>query len=475
MVFKSNLYVIALGLVVLGGCNRPPSAPTFGAGSSQYSGSGDATASNADSNNTPDASGDGSDAASSTMQTSSDGNSSMNSQQDAAAQAAAEKAAADKAAADKAAADAAAAAAEAAKPITPCSSIDWNKLSKPEDIRCLGSKEKVFSSIPDFVKPYWSFVKSSRSAQSSSLDKPRVLVFSPELTFIIGGATDDSARNDLEIAVFNYDTEAWDFAGIDFSTNPPKMERDLCKTCHSKEARPIWERYGGWPNVVSASHDGLTQDEANFLNKARQGQGPAITKSLKYQGSYKAKDVIFPAENAAQNESNEMIGDIQGIQAGRSLAAKLMKDTKLSDDDRKAAMKELVCGNYGEGATIQKMSQLGYPIADYLFHGIAGVDKGGAFPVNPYLGRREERQYVGMFLLYKMMQKDSSLKDKLPEVNSYFTNPLFGIVSRSSVGDRLKARDEAKGNITDWNYHLYEPYLKTTDTNGDVCSKIRSL
>ncbi len=440
-----------LGLVLAAGCSNPPAAPALKDSSSRYSG--DASSDGSQSSDTASESGHqvcgvtyscppGDNSAQTTTQQT------TTSQQTAT---------------------------DANKPVTPCDSIDWNKLSKPEDINCLGSKEKVFANIPDFVKPYWSLVKSSRSAQSSTLDKPRVLVFSPELSFIIGGATDDNARNDLEIAVFNYDTEAWDFAGIDFSTNPPKVERDLCKTCHSSEPRPIWERYGDWPNIVSASHDGLSQAEVDLLAKFRNGQGPSLTKSLKYRGEYKVGDVIFPDDGGLQNESNEMLDDIQGIQAGRSLAAKIMKDDKVSADDRKEAMKQLLCGNYGEGASIPQMTKIGYPIADYLFHGINGKDRGGAFPVNPYLGTREERQYVGIWLAYKMMQQDASLKAKMPEVSSYLSSSIFSLFTGSSVGDRVKARNALGKNMASWNADFLEKFLGDVNEKTDVCKRIMSL
>jgi hypothetical protein len=70
---------------------------------------------------------------------------------------------------------------------------------------------------------------------------------------------------------------------------------------------------------------------------------------------------------------------------------------------------------------------------------------------------------------------DTNLKKALPEINAYFTDPLFGYVANTSVGERMVVRKATDRGLFNWIYDIFEPYIVTTYGNSVTCEKIKNL
>ncbi len=243
-----------------------------------------------------------------------------------------------------------------------CKTFKWESIQKPEDALCFKSIPEAVASLPDTVKPFWTLMKNSRSAQISSLENPRIIMSAPDGSFLMGTSTDPKARKDLELAVFDYEKAEWQFAGIDFSTTPPTVEKELCKSCHGNEPHPIWTRYGGWTGAFAANNT-LTADESAFLKKVVAGGSdvPELLKLLSYRGasSYDTGRRLAPNTKSYGGEENAQVLNYVTMQkAAQITVAKIMRDATIKMEDMLAMSAEISCGT-NSGA----MKKFGYSIA----------------------------------------------------------------------------------------------------------------
>ena len=354
-------------------------------------------------------------------------------------------------------------------PNPPCRSIDWQKVTKPEDVFCLGSVDAVFSSFPEWVSPYFIFLKESRSKQKATLAQPRAVVLSPDGSFMIAASAHPGSEGDLEVAVYDYALERWDFAGINFTVTPPKVERDSCKACHGTEMHPIWTGYDNWPQAF-ANRDQLTKEEADFLQKAASGSSdtPPLLKHLKYQDAsyYREGGDMRPASRHLENVNNQILNFTMVSKMGRSLTARILKDPLVTKSDIFSVIQETLCRT--GGGTLER---IGYPQSKYIFFGIEGKDT----DTNPWTGFVHSSFHLGAQLLQKMLERDADLRAKLPEAVAIFNEPIYRFSTSSGPAEYLATRDLVNNGWYEFDFVWLQKPMALFRNGGNSCTILEGL
>lgn len=131
--------------------------------------------------------------------------------------------------------------------------------------------EDVLSSLPSEMRKRYSLVYESRSLQSASLEKPRVILRSEDNQFFLAFSSSDSIARagDQTFECFeNYGPNQITFARIDLSnTQKLQIERNpkQCAFCHDSgnAAHGIIEGYPHWAGFYGSSHNGRAYGEGS--------------------------------------------------------------------------------------------------------------------------------------------------------------------------------------------------------------------
>lgn len=363
-------------------------------------------------------------------------------------------------------------------PLKLCTSVDYSKVTKPEDFACLGSAEGVFKTFPEWLQPYFALMHSSRSPQQASLSNPRVLVASPDGSFIFAASTFPNAGSEIEIAVYDYISEQWNFAGIDFTTNPPKIEKELCKNCHGEGLRTIWGSYRAWDGAYGHPVLDEKPEQIRMLEtfRVKGATVPPLLKYLKYKPSYSGTDAQFNAASGyTETETNEMFGIMMAIKASRSLAAKILKPGAVTSSQLKDILVETLCTTFQtDRGTVASLNAANFPVEKHLFHGIES-DNGRREAMA--LGFQSEIFFFGLILLEKAMNIDPKLKAALPEVAKLFAIPRYAFaISSNGVNDFLNRAARGDGNWVTTRDEVRGPGAQffPRDGNSSSCSILKN-
>jgi hypothetical protein len=179
------------------------------------------------------------------------------------------------------------------------------------DIRqnSINSIQGLLAALPDHMKKNFSLVEVTRTPGRSSLELPRIVYFGSDARFMMNASTDpaDPDYNRLDVSYMNKFTGAWEFAQLDFTTNPMTLRRDPvdCRQCHGTPARPFWGSYLIWPGVFGddplpgAQPEKLTPRHAQRFRELKNGGGnPERFALLTWANSYNDNSAQFIPNHA---------------------------------------------------------------------------------------------------------------------------------------------------------------------------------
>ena len=301
--------------------------------------------------------------------------------------------------------------------------VDWNSVVEAEDFACFQSVQEVFANIPDKARPYWMLVHESESNQRASLEYPRIIVNAPTGKFIVTAETTPGASN-IEVAIFNFDKNTWDFAGITFEKNGQrKVETELCKGCHGDRTRPIWRGYKNWGGVFG-NEDDIKANEIELLKKFRSGQGSDLYKHLIFARGYNQGNSLRVNVNYRELGNNQIMNLFLARNSGRLLAAEIMANPEISNSQRIEISHTLVCEDQYSGRIVDVLNSYGYDYYSYLsFHKVST----GA-PKRFWVGHQFAHFFAGILLLDAMLSEFPELGNKLPSLQAELEDPLFDVL-----------------------------------------------
>ncbi len=288
-------------------------------------------------------------------------------------------------------------------------SFDWDTFTKASDLACFESREELLQNIPDRVRPNWMMMHGSRSNQFASMENPRVILLAPTGKFILSVETLEDSDS-VEVAVFDYEENSWDFAGLSFQGDAPaQVEREVCKVCHTDNVRPIWTGYASWPGTVG-DRDDIQAEELELLNRAKADGLHPVYKHLVFRNSYPLNGVLRPRVSYGENGNNQLLNFMVAKNAGMTLAAEVMGNEELALQDRLHIAYELACReNYS--SIRQTLSQYGYDYHDFF-----GFHKMGDNRQRMWIGFNHIDFPAGILLLDALSKDQPQLQELMPEL-----------------------------------------------------------
>lgn len=153
--------------------------------------------------------------------------------------------------------------------------------------------------LPSHFRKNFALVKETGTGGLASLEHPRMVMFGADARFMLNVASHPADRDyeRLDMVYLDDASGAWEFAQLDFNTNPPSLNEDdaACQQCHGTPARPLWGEYLIWPGVIGddpapgPQAETLLPADARRLNELRDGSGnPARFNALIYDDNYVA-------------------------------------------------------------------------------------------------------------------------------------------------------------------------------------------
>ena len=138
----------------------------------------------------------------------------------------------------------------------------------------LDAIEQVLPLLPLSYRSRYTLLFDSRSLHGSSFERPRVLLYGDDASFIVSfnGEPSQAAFRGLETMEFDRERKVFNYREILFpaapgqpvmisEANPPK-----CLKCHTSPARPIWDSFPSWPGAYGEKYRAqLTTAEAAGL------------------------------------------------------------------------------------------------------------------------------------------------------------------------------------------------------------------
>lgn len=118
--------------------------------------------------------------------------------------------------------------------------------------------DRAVELLPEEMKSFWVLVYKSRSRHSgANATEPRVLLSTPDSTFIVSvaGGPDQVNANAVEVVQFRTDTKQFEFREILLTPGGPRPYQvstanpGMCHRCHGVPARPLWDGHDLVPGV----------------------------------------------------------------------------------------------------------------------------------------------------------------------------------------------------------------------------------
>lgn len=117
--------------------------------------------------------------------------------------------------------------------------------------------------LPEDVRAFRTYIKSSLSLQEASIKNPRALVGSSDGGFFLtfNGHENQKGFNEIEFLALdsNSNPTAWVAGSIKSTNGRLEIVKNprKCQSCHGNPVRPIWGKYPLWPNAFGSIDDWL--------------------------------------------------------------------------------------------------------------------------------------------------------------------------------------------------------------------------
>lgn len=302
----------------------------------------------------------------------------------------------------------------AVKATPPKCEINWDEFNSAQDLGCFESRSQLLEQIPDKVRGNWVMMHTTRSNQrSATIDTPRVILMAPNGKFILGLET-ISGSQEVEIAVFDFNKNTWDFAAIDY--NSQRIESKLCKTCHTENPRPIWTGYANWPGAIG-DRDDITEQDLKLLNAAKDDNTSEVYKHLRFKKNYAKGGGLGPSVSYGENGSNQIMNFFLAKNAGRALTLQVMQNPKISAQKKLEIAYTIACSEDYQG--IQDiLTEYGYAYQDFF-----GFHKNGDKETRMWIGFNPVDFPAGILLLDALLKEDEQLAKRFPELAQALRDP----------------------------------------------------
>lgn len=116
--------------------------------------------------------------------------------------------------------------------------------------------EEFIAALPQSIRQNYVLMYDSKSLQSASFQRPRVILRSPlsevMLTFTDPQGSTNEHDSNVELMYWDKDKKAFEMQEITFTSEGHKLSKvnpESCIKCHGKDPRPNWEPYSTWPGV----------------------------------------------------------------------------------------------------------------------------------------------------------------------------------------------------------------------------------
>lgn len=140
----------------------------------------------------------------------------------------------------------------------------------------LRTVESVIAILPESHLKNYTLMHTSASAQGSSYQNPRAILYGEDARLIVAfnGESSQAAYQDLELIQFRDDSKQFEFRRIRFPEGSSRGEAFVafsepnpkqCLHCHRAEPRPVWEPYLVWPGAYGGEDDSLFRGFINHL------------------------------------------------------------------------------------------------------------------------------------------------------------------------------------------------------------------
>lgn len=242
-----------------------------------------------------------------------------------------------------------------------------------EDVQSLVQTEKIQSveallpRLPESLRSNFTMVHTSKSAQGSSPEAPRVLMFTADAKLILSFNGDPAHRgySRVEMIQFRDNSKEFEFRTIDFkdpnnvvvSAKNPKS----CLACHGNSPRPIWESYPHWTGVYGEDDDQLSDQEKIWYDNFRKtSQTHSRYKNLIFNATSENYPFMPKYYERAFHKfrPNNRLGKLL-IRLNSNRVSELFKDSPFLKTYANTAMVQLLpCDLSKKEAFIEKLDQL---------------------------------------------------------------------------------------------------------------------
>jgi hypothetical protein len=139
--------------------------------------------------------------------------------------------------------------------------LNENSFTKEDLFKSLEGKkieniEQFIASLPETIRKNYVIIYESKSLQSASFQKPRVIIRSPlsevMLTFTDPQGSQNKHDSNIEMMYWDSKEKAFKLQEITFNNNSYSLSEvnpQACIKCHGDDPKPNWEPYSTWPGV----------------------------------------------------------------------------------------------------------------------------------------------------------------------------------------------------------------------------------
>jgi hypothetical protein len=154
-----------------------------------------------------------------------------------------------------------------------------DELLKSLEGKKITNVEQFIAALPEKIRKNYVIIYDSRSLQSASFQKPRVIIRSPlsdvMLTFTDPQGSTNKHDSNVELMYWDQKEKAFKLQEITFGKqgyNLSEVNPQACLKCHGDDPRPNWEPYSTWPGVYGGDAEfrfggELVKGERKYLDK----------------------------------------------------------------------------------------------------------------------------------------------------------------------------------------------------------------
>jgi hypothetical protein len=135
----------------------------------------------------------------------------------------------------------------------------------------IGTVEQFLEALDDEQKSRYVLMYDSKSLQSATFQKPRVIMFSQtaEILFSFNGDGSQKNGNKIEMILFDRKNSRFRAHEIEFTGKSAVVKKDpqICMSCHGTDLRPNWNHYNFWEGAYGSNDAQLTKVEYKEMKK----------------------------------------------------------------------------------------------------------------------------------------------------------------------------------------------------------------